>query len=166
MGSIVSRRLAWIVLPAIALTASAGAAVPAGRGGTTVIALPAASAGDHLIAIASTNIGDADDAADDKGMPIVENAAGAPVGDLGLAAAALANGPVATGARRPGPGAGQAAVTTRAKARLPEPATWLMLIGGMYGIGAALRRRHRASEAAFTARLRSIAAGEDTPDRQ
>lgn len=159
MGSIVSRRLAWIVLPAIALTASAGAVVPAGRGGTTVIALPAASAGDHLIAIASTDIGDADA---DSGMPIIDNMSDAPAGDLGLAAAALANGPVATSMRRPVAGAGQAAVTTRAKARLPEPATWLMLIGGMYGIGAALRRRHRASEAAFTAKLRSIAAGEDS----
>ena len=159
MGFIVSRRLAWALLSAIALPASAGAAVPTG---TTVIAFPAASAGDHLIAISTTNI--ADEGADaDRGMPIIDNMSDAPVGDLGLAAAALANGPVATSARRPVPSASRAAVTTKAKARLPEPATWLMLIGGMYGIGAALRRRHRASEAAFTAKLRSIAAGEDLP---
>lgn len=159
MGFIVSRRFAWSVLPAIAFAVGANASVPAHD---AVIGFPAMSAGDHLIAIASTNV--SDDVPEDTGMPVVGNLSDAPAGDLGLAAAALANGPVATRAHRPTVGTSRAAVVTRSKARLPEPATWLMLIGGMYGIGAALRRRHRAAEAAFTAKLRSIAAGEDSPE--
>jgi hypothetical protein len=45
-------------------------------------------------------------------------------------------------------------------ARLPEPATWAMLVLGFGGIGWMARRHQRRSEAAFTERLRRIAAGE------
>lgn len=127
--------------------------------------MPAATEGDRLVRYGTADV-PVDRAAERHAFPVLDNATDAPSTDLGLAAAALANGPVTSGGHSVAPGTRQALVTTKAKARLPEPATWLMLIGGMYGIGAALRRRHRAAEAAFTAKLRSIAAGEDAPDGQ
>ena len=45
-------------------------------------------------------------------------------------------------------------------ARLPEPATWGMLVTGFGLIGWLARRHQRRSERAFTERLRRIAAGE------
>lgn len=158
------RRFAWVILPVVALGAGiADASMPAtpiaGRGAVT-LAFPAPSRGDRLIEIGATDLPAGDDAA----RPAAGNGMDAVPSDLGLAAAALANGPAGAATRRPA-GTGQAFVTSKAKARLPEPATWVMLIGGMYGIGAVLRRRHRASEAAFTARVRAIAAERDDQDR-
>lgn len=51
----------------------------------------------------------------------------------------------------------------RAVGRLPEPATWGLMILGFGGIGGAMRRRMRRSDADFTARVRRIADGEDPP---
>lgn len=51
-------------------------------------------------------------------------------------------------------------VSRTGPARLPEPATWAMLVMGFGLIGSLARRRHRRSEAAFTERMRRIAAGE------
>lgn len=45
-------------------------------------------------------------------------------------------------------------------AHVPEPATWGLFILGFGMIGMALRRRLRASDAAFTAHVRAIAAGD------
>jgi hypothetical protein len=53
-----------------------------------------------------------------------------------------------------------AVTPTTPSARLPEPATWAMLVLGFGGIGWLARRHQRRSEAAFTERLRRIAAGE------
>ncbi|MDP1025886.1 PEPxxWA-CTERM sorting domain-containing protein [Sphingomonas sp. KR1UV-12] len=44
--------------------------------------------------------------------------------------------------------------------RLPEPATWAMLMIGFGATAALIRRRIRLSEARFTERMRRIAAGE------
>lgn len=44
--------------------------------------------------------------------------------------------------------------------RLPEPATWVLMILGFGAIGGAMRFHIRRSEARFTAKLRRIAAGE------
>jgi PEP-CTERM motif len=41
---------------------------------------------------------------------------------------------------------------------VPEPASWALMILGFGAVGAVLRRRHLASEAAFTAHVRAIAA--------
>ena len=49
----------------------------------------------------------------------------------------------------------------RAVGRLPEPATWGLMIVGFGAIGGAMRRRMRKSDADFTARIRRIADGED-----
>lgn len=53
-----------------------------------------------------------------------------------------------------------AVTPTTPSARLPDPATWAMLVLGFGGIGWLARRHQRRSEAAFTERLRRIAAGE------
>lgn len=45
--------------------------------------------------------------------------------------------------------------------RLPEPATWAMMVAGFGLAGYALRRRIRASERRFTERMRRIAEGRD-----
>ena len=45
-------------------------------------------------------------------------------------------------------------------AAIPESATWAMMIAGFGLVGFALRRRVRASEAAFDARIKRIADGE------
>lgn len=150
-----TRRLVSILLPAAALCANvAGARMPPVAGNTVIVpaqadAERAAAALDHM------------PPPGDNGFSVIPDNAGAPASDLGLAGAALANGPVTVGPA----GRRATAVTAKPKSRLPEPATWVMLIGGMYGIGAVLRRRHRASEAAFTARIRAIAASEDEQDR-
>lgn len=57
------------------------------------------------------------------------------------------------------PSTGDATATTIS--RLPEPATWVMMVLGFGPAGYALRRRLRASERRFTERMRRIAAGED-----
>jgi len=44
--------------------------------------------------------------------------------------------------------------------RLPEPATWAMLLSGFVVMAAMIRRRIRLSEASFTERVRRIATGE------
>lgn len=46
------------------------------------------------------------------------------------------------------------------QSRLPEPATWAMVISGFLLVAAVIRRRIRLSEARFTERMRRIAAGE------
>lgn len=46
--------------------------------------------------------------------------------------------------------------------RLPEPATWVMMILGFGAAGYAIRRGIRRSEARFTARVQRIAAGKDS----
>jgi hypothetical protein len=43
---------------------------------------------------------------------------------------------------------------------VPEPASWAMMILGMGAVGYALRRKVRASEVKFNARIKGIAAGE------
>lgn len=48
-----------------------------------------------------------------------------------------------------------------AVARLPEPATWTMLILGFGAIGGIVRHRLRRSEERFNERIRRIAAGDD-----
>lgn len=161
MGKVLSRRFVWTVLPAIALSVSvAGArtssvAPPAPPTAIAhhgaVFVFDAAVGGDDPLNMADTPAGNQGDG---FGHP----AASSP-SDLGLAAAGLANGPLATPVQ-PAP-ARSAAVAPASKSRLPEPATWVMLIGGMYGIGALLRRRHRASEAAFTAKIRAIVEAAD-----
>lgn len=45
--------------------------------------------------------------------------------------------------------------------RLPEPATWGLMILGFGGIAGAMRRRLRKSDADFTARIRRIADGDE-----
>ena len=45
--------------------------------------------------------------------------------------------------------------------RLPEPATWALMILGFGGIGGAMRRRMRRSEADFTARIKRIVDGDE-----
>ncbi|MBB4154621.1 hypothetical protein GGQ80_002537 [Sphingomonas jinjuensis] len=57
------------------------------------------------------------------------------------------------------PATGDTAPTTMS--RLPEPATWVMMVLGFGAAGYGLRRRLRASERRFTERMRRIAAGED-----
>ena len=51
-------------------------------------------------------------------------------------------------------------VTRKAATRLPEPATWTVLVLGFGLIGYLARYRQRRSEAAFSERMRRIAAGE------
>ena len=58
-----------------------------------------------------------------------------------------------------GPATGDTAPTTIS--RLPEPATWVMMVLGFGAAGYGLRRRLRASDRRFTERMRRIAAGED-----
>lgn len=50
---------------------------------------------------------------------------------------------------------------TRLISRLPEPATWVMMILGFGAIGLVIRYGIRRSEARFTARVRRIAEGEE-----
>lgn len=157
------RRLIWSALSVAALSAGAVGARPAAeaRPSTlmTVIVVPRGDDGSPSDIAALSDAGDP--ASLGRRAPDIASLGAGP-SDLGLAAAGLTNGPL-TPARGVN---GGAVVAPKAKARLPEPATWLMLIGGMYGIGAALRRRHRASEAAFTAKVRAIAKGDEGPDRE
>ena len=53
-----------------------------------------------------------------------------------------------------------ATYTPAAAAPVPEAATWAMMIAGFGLVGYAVRRRIRASEAAFDARIKQIAEGE------
>ena len=51
-------------------------------------------------------------------------------------------------------------ITPSAVGAVPEPATWGMMILGMGAIGFAMRRRVRASEVKFDAKIKRMAAGE------
>lgn len=59
-------------------------------------------------------------------------------------------------------GIGEAAFFAALPGAVPEPAAWTMMILGFGLIGAFLRRRYIASEAAFTARVRAIAESGDS----
>lgn len=49
----------------------------------------------------------------------------------------------------------------RVAGRLPEPASWALMILGFGGIAAAMRHRIRKSEADFNKRIRRITDGEE-----
>lgn len=148
------RRLAWAVLPALAIIA----APPAAAATITAGYVMSDGAGAQPVAASSDRLGDWHDAAGAR-VP------GATAADADLAsltiAIAVQRGAGTDRGKAGAPIASRATATAKTIARLPEPATWVMLILGFGGVGAAVRRQLRRSDERFNEHIRRIVASAD-----
>lgn len=150
------RRLAWAVLPALAIIG----APPAAAATITAGYVMSDGAGALPVAASSDRLGDWHDAAGAR-VP------GATAADADLAsltiAIAVQRGAGTDRGKAGAPIASRATATATAKtiARLPEPATWVMLILGFGGVGGAVRRQLRRSDERFNEHIRRIVASGD-----